>query len=57
METEMRFVMLMRVDRCETSAAARGQERRRDPRVLHGSVGAVCQGQWDLWRVPGLTVG
>ena len=54
METGMRFVMLMRVDRCETSAATRGQERRRHPRVLHGSVGVVCQGQWDLWRVPGL---
>lgn len=38
-------VMLMYVDRCEICVATRGEERRGHPRVLHGCVGAVCEGQ------------
>lgn len=32
--------------RHEVCAAARGEERRGDPAVLHGGVGAVCEGEW-----------
>jgi len=41
-------MMLMCVDRCEICVATRGEKRRGDPRILHGCVGAVCEGQC-LW--------